>query len=228
MRRLVKSTGIAAAILLMLAIPAWAYFQWNMTTGEPVQGMVNLWLNGTGAAVPVSAVAPIPTSTPASAALGVQITRPANVTAYAAGQAVCVSTTVDCTPLTFAIGRTANGTGLIHGVQLIKSGLGVTNANFTVHLYSSAPTLTGIKDAGAFSPLLADITANAYRGSAACSGPTVNGDNAFYNCTMSNPSGANMMLTDASANLYAVIQANGAYTPASAEKFQVTIAALRD
>jgi hypothetical protein len=155
------------------------------------------------------------------------VTRPANATPYAAGQAVCASVTVDCVPMAFPVGAGPGGTGLVHGVQLAKSAVGVTNANFTVLLYQSLPTIAGIHDASALTPLLADIQSGAYRGAAVCTAPTVNGNNAYYQCTLANTNGI-VFVSDASAQIYAVLQANGAYTPASGETFTVSVTAKRD
>lgn len=226
-----KPRSIAAAVLalaLLLVTPALAYYELHTVTGEIVAGNVIMWLNGSSQAQVVAAATPLPTSSTPSLAVSQNFLRPANVTAYAAGQAVCTSTSADCTPLSFSVGRVANGGGLIHGIQLYKSAVSVTNASFTVHLYSGAPTVTGIHDASAYSPAIVDLNAGTYRGSASCASAVVNGDNAFYSCTLSNPSGQNLMQTDGTGLLYAMIQANGAYTPASGERFGVAVAAVRD
>jgi hypothetical protein len=165
----------------------------------------------------------------ATKVVGVQFTRPANTTAYAAGQAICTSTSTDCPGLVFAgASRVASGGGIISGVQLIKSTTSTTNASFTVEIYQAAPTLTGIKDASTYSPTFADTTSGAFRGAATCTSPTVNGDNAAYQCTLANANGTLGYDADASSQIYAVIQANAAYTPGNGEKFQVNLTFLED
>jgi hypothetical protein len=165
----------------------------------------------------------------ATKVVSVQFTRPSQTTAYAAGQAVCISTSVDCTGLVFAgASRVANGGGIIAGVQLIKSTAVTTNASFTVEIYQSAPTITGIKDASTYSPTFADVTSGAFRTSAVCTSPTANGDNAVYQCALPNANGTAGYVADSSSQVYAMIQANAAYSPGNAEKFQVNLVFLED
>lgn len=151
------------------------------------------------------------------------LTRPANTTAYSAGQAVCASTSSDCTGIAFAAGRTGAGTGRIIGVRLTKSTTTTTNASFTIAIYQAAPTLTGIHDGSAFTPKLADVTSGAYVTLATCNNWTVNGDNATTQCVLANPIGMAGYTSDVSGNIYAVIQANAAYSPGSGEQFLVSM-----
>lgn len=156
---------------------------------------------------------------------GASLTRPSNTTAYAAGQAICASTSVDCVPLTI----TGATHGLIHGVKLTKSTTSAANASFTVMIYQIAPTLTGIKDASAYSPSLADITSGKFATSATCTAPTLtNSNNLQYQCTLANPNGTGSYVTDNASSLYAVIQANAAYAPGSGETFYVSLTLLQD
>ena len=156
---------------------------------------------------------------------GASVTRPANTTAYAAGQAICASTTVDCSPL--AINKSTHG--LIQSVQLIKSTTASANATFTVMIYQIAPTMTGIKDASAYSPSLADITGGKFVASASCASPSLtNSNNLLYQCTLANPTGTAAYVTDNSSTLYAMIQANAAYAPGSGETFYVSLMLLQD
>ena len=156
---------------------------------------------------------------------GASVTRPSNTTAYAPGQAVCASTSVDCVPLIFP----KVWHGLIQSVQLTKSTTNATNASFTVMIYQIAPTLTGIKDASAYSPSLADITAGKLAASATCASPTLtNSNNAFYQCALANANATAAYVSDNSSNLYAMIQANAAYAPGSGETFFVSLTLLQD
>lgn len=200
------------ALLAVLLLPASAWAQnYERTTGNQI-------------------VTTTPSTAAATAGLTATLTasetRPANTTAYSAGQALCTSTSSVCTALSFAVGRAANGTGIIHGVKLMKSGTSATNASFTVELYNATPTLTGIHDASTYSPAWADRAT--YLGYATCSSPVANGDNAQFNCQLSNPNGTMAFVSDSASSIYAVIQVNAAYTPASGEVFQVTISVLRD
>lgn len=165
----------------------------------------------------------------ATKVVGVQFTRPNNSTAYAAGQAVCASTSVDCTGLTFVgASRAASLGGVITGVQLIKSTTTTTNASFTVEVYQGAPSITGIKDASTYSPTFADVTSGAFLGVATCTSATVNGDNSVFQCSLANFNGTLGYVADGSSQLYAMIQANAAYAPGAQEKFQVNLTMVQD
>ena len=80
-------------------------------------------------------------------------TRPANTTAYSAGDLVADTVTAgSVVPLKFNIGE---GGFQIVEWHCVKSGTGVTNADFDLHLYGSAPTLAN-GDNGAWSTDLSD------------------------------------------------------------------------
>src|SRR5436305_14342879 len=69
-------------------------------------------------------------------------TRPNDTTAYASGDLVANSTTAgSVAPLAFPLGN-SYGVGQFRMVRarLTKSGTGVTNASFRVHLYGAQPT----------------------------------------------------------------------------------------
>lgn len=187
---------------------------------------------GTAYAVTYPAPATPQTATPAfsvdpttgkSAASGsspvtATFTRPANTTAYTSGAIVCnsASPTV-CTPLTF----TVPSTGFVTQGRLILNSTVTTNASFTIHLYDAAPTLTGLSDDSAFSPLWADA---AHRvGSFTCSTPVANTDNVTFDCSSSNSGNPLNFAADGSSQLYAVLQVNGAYVPTSGEQVLVRL-----
>jgi hypothetical protein len=156
------------------------------------------------------------------------LTRTANTTAYSANETVCQSTSSACTPLIISIANSAAGRGLINRISLLKSGSGTTNANFTIWLFSAAPTLTTPtqEDATAYTgPRAADMPN--YIGNAVCSSPVATSDTTsqvWYDCTLSNPNTAGALDFQAvSGQVYieALISVTGAYTPASAETFTV-------
>lgn len=78
-------------------------------------------------------------------------TRPADTTAYAAGDLVANSTTAgSVTPMSLTVMSTPGGQSFIRRATLRKSTTTSTSAAFRVHLFSSAPTVTN-GDNGAIS-----------------------------------------------------------------------------
>lgn len=138
-------------------------------------------------------------------------TRPADTTAYASGDLVANSTTAgSVVPLTVSAANLAGGEAAVRRVRLMKSGTGVTNAAFRVHLYRESPVPAN-GDNGAWSTDEAgwlgavDVTI----------------DKAFTDGAVgvaAAAAGAEIAFDRATA-LYALIEARGAYTPASGEVF---------
>lgn len=159
---------------------------------------------------------------------GSSITRPANVTPYAANQTVCAATSVtvtSCVPGTIPISNIGGGRLANKRVTLLKSGPTTTNANFTIWFYSASP--------GVASPLQLDGTSYTgpraadmpnFLGSAACNGGTATSDTnpgVWYEC---NPvTGIVLQATKesfptlATKNVLFLISATAAYTPATSE-----------
>lgn len=144
------------------------------------------------------------------------VTRPADTTAYAAGDLVANSTAAgSVTPISFTVGRGSSGssaTGLIRRARLRKTGTSVTNAIFRLHLYSASPGVTN-GDNGAW---LSDNAANyigaidflvdkAFSDGAAGNGVPLVGSELFFT----------------GQTVYGLIEARGAYTPASGEQFSI-------
>jgi hypothetical protein len=163
---------------------------------------------------------------------GSTITRTANTTAYAANQSVCGATTVTlCVPGTVPIAQIAGGRVTAKRVTLLKSGSSTTNANFNIWFYSAVPNLTVPNQFDATSytgPRSADMPN--YLGSATCSNGTATSDTSpgvWYECAI-NGSASALVLQAATTltinssgtrNVYYMLSAVGAYTPASAETF---------
>lgn len=143
-------------------------------------------------------------------------TRPADTTAYASGDLVANSTTAGLvTPLKFNIGF---GGFRLHGLRVGKTNTTITNATFTLHLFETSPT-------------------------------AANGDNGAISTTRSAKLGtidfpimvaytdagqAHLKLGDTglstipagyttSGIIYGLLEAKAAYTPASAETFDVVL-----
>ena len=149
-------------------------------------------------------------------------TRPANTTAYAASDLVANSTTAGSVePLTFTTSRVV-GQGTISAIRLYKSAASATNANFTLHLFTTAPTVTN-GDNGAF----AIDTARYHVGTIDCDMTTggVSGTTGLSKrFTITN--GITFDLSAANnreRRLYGFLVANAAYTPASGETLLVEL-----
>lgn len=164
-------------------------------------------------ALPVVGYAAIPAAS---------MTRPADTTAYAAGDLVGNSTTAgSVTPLAITAARVAAGSLLASRVRLRKSGTELTAATFRVYLFSAAPTVAN-GDNGALS----------IAGSANCIGWADVSMATRADSTTANPfsDGAfgfgdlNSLVALASGQtVWALIEARAAYTPASGETFAVTL-----
>lgn len=149
--------------------------------------------------------------------------RPANTTAYASGQLVANSTTAgSVTPLSWPVARVAGGSGMIRRARLAKSGTSLTNAQFRLHLYTTAPTCAN-GDGGNWST---DQSAN-YLGSLDFNLSQAFTDGAAGNAAPNTGSEINFALASGQT-IYGLIEARGAYTPASAETFTVTLEVLQN
>lgn len=147
-----------------------------------------------------------------------EFTRPADTTAYAVDDVVSNSTTTT-TPLTFTnAARVGNGTGYIVSARMAKSTNTTTNASFRLWLYRDNPT-TPPGDNSPFALLWANRTVRM----------------GFIDFTLSTAGTGSNSASDFKVglnipffavngrNLYGVLIARGAYTPASGEQFFIEI-----
>lgn len=146
-------------------------------------------------------------------------TRPADTTAYAAGDLVANSTTAgSVTPLTFRLGY---GQALVLKQARLKINSATnTNASFNLHLYSSSPTVTN-GDNGAWLS-----TSSNYLGTLALNGTTqAFSDNVVAVGTYVNTSVGVpwVVVGDTNYTLYGLLSATAAYTPTSGGIFTVTL-----
>lgn len=148
-------------------------------------------------------------------------TRPANVTAYAAGNLVANSTTAaSVVAMKFPVDA-CQGRGKVRRAEITKSNTSLTNAQFQLHLYSIAPTGIANGDGGAWSTNKAGWVGSLSLGAAM--------KNAFVDGagdTMTPDAGVEINFSDIAgpgAVLYGLLVAKAAYTPASAEVFAVTL-----
>lgn len=150
------------------------------------------------------------------------MTRPADTTAYAAGDLVANSTTAgSVVPLEFDVG---GGSGMVRKIRIRtnRTSGGTTNAVFRVFLFRTAPTVAG-GDNAAFNPANAanfidamDVVLNEQFSDGAAN--SSNGAAGEINYSL--PSG--------STKLFGLIRAGAAYTPASAEQISVALEVLKD
>lgn len=168
----------------------------------------------------VCATNPLAVSSSPKITSGATLTRPADTTAYAVGDLVANSTTA-ASVAAILFTSCARGTdvgGRVTGASLAKSGTGTTNATYRLHLFkvnpvASAPT-NG--DNGAFAPALKA----GYLGFIDFPTPSFAfGDGVGYKGILSTSSFINFAPVSGTANLYGLVEARGAYTPANAETF---------
>lgn len=145
-------------------------------------------------------------------------TRPANTTAYAAGDLVANSATAgSVVPLDFYL--SGSFSWHIVGVKIAKSGTTPTNANFKAHFYAASPTCAN-GDNGAWSTnqvanylgYIAVTAMDAFTDG--CAGVNHVGEAGYIHIDRE-------YTTD--NTIYCLLEAEAAYTPASAEVFTVTI-----
>lgn len=146
-------------------------------------------------------------------------TRPADTTAYASGDLVANSTTVgSVVPLTFANCTRGSGrSAQIRRVRISKTGTSITNTTVRVHLFNVLPTVATNGDNGA---ITIATGAAGYLGAV-----DVVINQAF------NDGAAGALTTEINVNnltLYGLLEARGAWTPASAEVITVTLEACED
>jgi hypothetical protein len=151
-----------------------------------------------------------------------EFTRPNDTTAYASGDLVANNTNDSAVvPLTFTPAAELLNRGFaVRRVKLHKSGTGVTSAAFRVHLFSAEPTFTTAGDNGALSTVLQgsadwlgafDIAAMfAFQDGAIGEGDAVDGGSVY-------------VTPRSDLDLFAVVEARGAYGPAAGEVFTVTL-----
>jgi hypothetical protein len=152
--------------------------------------------------------------------------RPADGVAYASGDLVANSVTPGAvTPMELTVARKNGGTGRVARLRLTKSGLSVVNAMFRVHLFRSAPVIqAGSGDnlamlsnnvlgyLGAFDVTTDRGFSDGVKGFAG----VISGPYLTFECASD------------SMKVYALIEARGAYTPASAETFTLALEVDRD
>lgn len=146
-------------------------------------------------------------------------TRPADTTSYTSGDLVANSTTAaSVVPLSWSIQGTG-GSGIIRAVRLFKSSTTATAASFRVHLFLDTPGTPTNGDNGAYGvatvtshldTVAVDLSSGAFAGTAG-----LNKRSAAVAIGFRFPT--------ATSKLYGLIDVQGAYAPANAETFRVTL-----
>ena len=161
-----------------------------------------------------------------SAVVSGTFSRPADTTAYTIGDIVANSTTAgSVAPVALAVARANGGTGSILRARLstTKTGLAGTEI-FRVHLFTTSPTVSSGDNAaisvagraagyiGAFDVTMSQVYNDGAKGIA---GPLQGSQVVF-------------VAGGATTNVWAVLEARTAYTPASGETFVIELETLRD
>lgn len=123
--------------------------------------------------------------------------------------------------MTFSIDPAGpGGTYLIRRAIIGKTGTGITNASFRLHIYKSLPTVAN-GDNGAWSS-----TSSGYVGSIDIAVDKAFSDGASGSGTLVSSTGPELQAILApTGKLYGLLEARGVYTPTAQEVFTVTLEA---
>lgn len=163
-----------------------------------------------------------------SAVVAQNFTRPNDTTAYALGDLVANNTVAgSVTPMVLGVSRAADKTGMIRRGRLTKSGTTTANAIFRAHLFKDAPLAVN-GDNGA----LSTNGALTYIGSMDfdMTGSNARAFTDGVKC-ISVPNVGSEIVFDPSigtVNIFALLEARGAYVPAAQEVFTLALEVLRD
>lgn len=158
-----------------------------------------------------------------------QMTRPADTTAYTVGDLIANSVTAgSVAALSFAAARINAGSGMIVGARLQKSATSVTNAAFRLHLFTTVPTFTSAGDNSAISSVVQGAAKN-YLGYIDIPSMIQFQDCAWGTGAPDNSQAAVPFVAGAGVTtVFGVLEARGAYTPASAETWNVSLMVMQD
>jgi hypothetical protein len=158
-------------------------------------------------------------------------TRPADTTAYAAGDLVANSVTAGSVVAMSwanvapeAARQNSYSSFYIPAVRLRKSTASVTNAQFRVHLFQATPTFVTNGDNSAIATVVATGAAN-WLGSYNGTFVAAIADGAIVNCLPTENAAAQRLpfLMASGSTVYGIVEALAAYTPGNAEVFTVQL-----
>jgi hypothetical protein len=183
-----------------------------------------------GSAVDASAANQFPVqSNNSEVRITAQFTRPADTTAYAAGDLVANNTTAgSVVPLTFTNAVRSSGDCVrIERVRIEKSSTSLTNASFRLHLFEASPTPT-VGDNGVYNNAGVLATNNVLNmvGTFPVSMTWSGSDGAIGVGVPTTGSGATACPTSGTS-LFGFLEVTAAYTPTSGETFYVVIEGYR-
>lgn len=161
-------------------------------------------------------------------------TRPADTSAYAAGDRVANATTGAVVFELTGVGRTGTQSVRIERARLRKSTKSLANAQFRVHLFRTLPTV-GVDDNGVFntSGALAVSDISGYIGSIDVTIDKSGSSSGAGAIGIGAPTTGSGITADMAAtaghetSLWIVIEALAAYTPGNAEVFTLTLEMAR-
>ncbi len=149
-----------------------------------------------------------------------EMTRPADTTAYTAGDVVSNSTTATA-PITLSSAtRVAGGNGYIVRAALTTNKKSIT-PRFRVHFFTAAPTVAA--DNAAYSELYADASKRLGYIDLPAMTTATDSTNSDMARTFNDTARLPIVAAAGSADLYAVLETLDAFTPASGQKFTLTI-----
>lgn len=156
-------------------------------------------------------------------------TRPADVTAYAVGDLVANSTTAaSVVALSFtSAGRIASGNGAIVGASIQKSTNVTTSVALRLHLFTVVPTFVTSGDNTAMTTVVV-ASAKGYLGYIDVPAFTGFSDVAWGSGAPDNSRGLIPFVAAATPTIFGVLEARGAFTPASAEVFTVFLGIMQN
>jgi hypothetical protein len=149
------------------------------------------------------------------------ITRPADTTAYAAGDLIANSTTAgSVTPFSFPIPTGLGKNLVVKGARIKKSDASdVANSNFTIWLFGSSPVVAN-GDNGALSADL--VTAN-FLGKITGAAMLAGTDDAINVISLADSAWLYHYVLSSQGRVYGLLEALAAYGPASAETFTIDL-----
>jgi hypothetical protein len=146
-------------------------------------------------------------------------TRPADTTAYAAGDLVANSTTAgSVVPMSWVVGKGTGRPVSIRRVRVFQSNPTVTGGTYKVFLFSAAPTVATAGDNGAFATDVSSVGAIGESGVV-----TVIGYSDGAMSAAAPIAGTEITLVPTAATVYGLLMTTGTPTPTSAETFTVTL-----
>jgi hypothetical protein len=151
------------------------------------------------------------------------ITRPANTTAYTAADALTDSATAPTTLALSGCVRSNGGTGEIHSIAVVDSSAEATKPDLDVFVFSS--TIVPTNDNAAFAVTDAELRTCVAHVALPGSGFALgNGNGLLKSAALTLP----FRCASSSTSLHVALVVRNAYTPVSAERFDVILGIAQD